>query len=241
MLNVHSLESFGTHEWPGIRFVVFLQWCMFKCIYCHNPDTIDLKWGKKMSIDEIVKKVLEVKPYFWAKWGVTISGWEPLIQAKELIPLFQKFKEEWIHTTIDTNWFPRNDSIKELIELTDLFLVDVKHINDSLHKQITGQGNTNTLKFIDHLKEQGKKLWVRYVLVPWYSDQEEYINQLWENFWEYPNIKRIEILPYHRLGEHKRKKLGWKYPLEGKEPPTTESINKTKQILEKYFDKVFIR
>lgn len=241
MLNYHSIESFGTHEWPGIRFVLFLQWCMFKCLYCHNPDTISLDWGKQINSDDVVAKILDMKSYFGKKWWFTVSGGEPMVQAKSLIELFQKLRQEKIHTAIDTNGFIWNDDVKNLVDLTDLFLVDMKHIDDNFHQKITGQSNLNTLKFIDYLKDNNKSMWIRYVLVPWYTDQEEYIRKLWEKLGGYKNIERIEILPYHRLWEHKWKELGWKYALEWVEPPTTDNINKTKEILERYFDKVFIR
>ena len=241
MLKYHSIESFWTHEWPWIRFVLFLQWCMFKCLYCHNPDTISMNWWKKISSDDVISKVLDMKGYFWKKWWFSVSGGEPMIQAKLLINLFQKLKKNKIHTAIDTNWFIWNDDVKSLIDITDLFLIDMKHIKDCFHKKITWQSNENTLTFINYLNKINKPVWIRYVLVPGYTDQEEYIKELWEKLRQYKNIERLEILPYHRLGEHKRKELGWEYELKGVEPPSTEKINNTKMILEKYFDKVFIR
>lgn len=241
MLKVHSLESFGTHEWPWIRFVVFLQWCMFKCIYCHNPDTIPLEGGNQMGIPEIVEKVINEKPYFWKTGGITMSWWEPLLQAKEIIPLFEELKKNWIHTTIDTNWFPWNDDVKRLVELTDLFLVDMKHINDTWHKKITTQSNNNTIKFIDYLEEKWKDIWLRYVLVPNYSDQVESLEDLGKKFWAYKCVNRIEILPYHTLWEYKWKELWWKYELEWTKAPTSEKVNESKEILEKYFENVYIR
>ncbi len=241
MLRVHSMESFWTHEGPGIRFVLFLQWCMFKCLYCHNPDTISFTWGNEISIEEITKKVLQVKPYFGKKWGFTVSWWEPLLQSKELIRLFEELKSKWIHIAVDTNWFIWNDDVKKVIELTDLFLVDIKHIDSKKHKEITTKPNTNTLKFIDYLESQNKDMWIRYVLVPWYTDQTRYIEQIGERFWNHKHIKRIEILPYHHLWVYKWEALWWEYKLKNVWYPSWENIEQTKAIFEKYFKKVLVR
>jgi len=241
MLRIHSIESFGTHEGPGIRFVLFLQGCFFKCLYCHNPDTISLEWGKMMSVEDIVKQVIQVKPYFRGKWGFTVSGGEPLIQAKELFPLFKKLKKEWIHIAVDTNWFWRNDDVKNLIPLVDLFLVDIKHINNDWHQKLTGKSNENILKFVDYLESIGKAMRIRYVLVTGWTDQEEYIKELGEKFWFYKNIERIEILPYHQLGVYKWKELWRKYWLEGIPSTKIEQAEEVKKQLEAYFKKVVIR
>ncbi|MDD3262683.1 MAG: pyruvate formate-lyase-activating protein [Candidatus Absconditabacteria bacterium] len=241
MLRIHSIESFGTHEGPGIRFVLFLQGCFFKCLYCHNPDTISLEGGKMMSVEDIVKQVIQVKPYFRGKGGFTVSGGEPLIQAKELFPLFKKLKKEGIHIAVDTNGFWRNDDVKNLIPLVDLFLVDIKHINNDWHQKLTGKSNENILKFVDYLESIGKAMRIRYVLVTGWTDQEEYIKELGEKFGFYKNIERIEILPYHQLGVYKWKELGRKYGLEGIPSTKIEQAEEVKKQLEAYFKKVVIR
>lgn len=241
MLKVHSVESFGTQEWPWIRFVIFLQWCFFKCIYCHNPDTIPLEWAKEMGNIEILKMIKNSIPYFWKKWGCTISGWEPLIQAKWLINLFKKLKEEKINTALDTNWYLRNDDVKELLTLTDIVLLDIKHINNDRHKKITWKDNTSVLNFLDYLEKTNKKTRIRYVLVPWYSDQAEYIEEIWKKYGKYNCIERLEILPYHRIWEYKWKEMGWKYKLEWTPPPSKQEIENAKILFKKYFTKVFVR
>ena len=164
-----------------------------------------------------------------------------MLQAKNIIPLFRKLKEHWINTTIDTNGYPRNQDVEELTKLTDLFLLDIKQMNNKRHKKITWQSNEHTLKFMDYLKERNKKIRLRYVLVPWYTDQEEYLHELWEKYKEYPNIERVEILPYHTLWEYKRKELWRKYELEWVKAPTKEKIDRAKWILEEHFTNVFIR
>lgn len=241
MLRVHSIESFGTHEGPGIRFVLFLQGCLFKCLYCHNPDTIPLDWGKLKSPEDILKQVIQVKPYFRGKGWFTVSGWEPLLQAKELLQLFKLLHQHHINIAVDTNWFPWNEDIKNLIPLVDLFLIDVKHINNTRHQKITWKSNENTLKFIEYLESQGKHIWIRYVLVPGYTDQPEYIEELGKKLSKYSVIERIEILPYHQLGVHKWKELGREYWLEGVHSAKIEQAEAAKLLLEKYFQKVVIR
>ena len=241
MLKVHSIESFGTHEGPGIRFVLFLQGCFFKCLYCHNPDTIPNTGWKTMDYEEIVKQVVQVKPYFGDKGWFTVSGGEPLIQAKELLPLFKKLKKEWINIAVDTNWFWRNDDVKNLIPFVDLFLVDIKHINNDWHQKLTWKSNENTLKFVEYLESVGKPMRIRYVLVSGWTDQEEYIHELGEKYWSYKNIERIEILPYHQLGVYKWKEMWWKYGLEGIPATKIEQAEEVKLLLEKRFDKVVIR
>jgi len=241
MLNVHSIESFWTHEGPGIRFVVFLQWCPFRCIYCHNPDTISITGGEQMIDNKIVQMVKEVKSYFGKKWWFTVSGGEPLLQAWSLIPLFKKLHYENVHIAVDTNGNIRNDDVEKLIELTDLFLVDIKHGDPKRHKKITGKDNRNVVKFLHYLEQHNKPVRIRYVLVPWYSDQEKYIKEMGKKYGSYNCIERIEILPYHTLGKYKRKELWWEYPLEWIATPTAHQINEVRILLEKYFDKVIVR
>lgn len=238
MLRVHSMESFGTHEGPWIRFIVFLQWCLFRCMYCHNPDTIPLEWGTMMKNEEILEKLENMKPYFKNEWGLTVSGGEPLLQAEGLISLFKKAKENGINTALDTNWYVWNNYVEELVEYTDVVLLDVKHINNTWHKKITGKTNDNTLKFLKYLNTKNKKVWIRYVFVPGYSDQEEYLKEFWERLSQYTCIERVEILPYHDLWVYKWKELWWKYPLEGVPMPTTEQLDHALNIFKKYFSYV---
>lgn len=241
MLRVHSVESFWTQDWPWIRFVVFLQWCIFRCIYCENADTISAIWWKEMEVEELVQQIKKNIPYFWTTWWCTVSWWEPLLQAKWLIPLFERLHDEGINTCLDTNGFPRDDDVKKLVDFTDYFMLDIKHINPEWHKKITWQDNAPVLRFLDFLESKNKKVRLRHVLVPWYSDQMEYIEEIWKRFWNYRCVERIEILPYHRLGEYKWKALWWTYPLDWVLPPSNEIVDQAKKILEKYFKKVMVR
>ncbi len=240
MLKVHSIETLGTYDGPGIRLVVFLQGCAFKCLYCANPDTITFEGGVPTTISEIVSKACNQKLFFGEKGGVTISGGEPLWQAKELVLLFRELKKEGINTCIDTNGNVFNDDVKNLIQNTDLILLDIKHINADWHKTITGTSNETTLKFAKHLKETNTPVWLRYVLVPGYSDQEEYMHEMGQYFKDYSNIEKLEIQPYHKLGVHKYEHLGMKYELEGVLENTLEQLTRAEEIFKQYFKEVII-
>lgn len=241
MLKIHSIETFWAHEWPGIRTVFFLQWCKFKCLYCHNPDTISAKWWKEISDTELLEIVEKNKIYFGKKWWVTVSGWEPLLQAKELISLFKKLKIGWFNTTIDTNWDILNDDVKELLKYSDLILLDIKHLDDEKHKILTWVSNKNVFKFLDYLENNNIKFRIRHVLVPTYTDDEEHIEALGKYLKDYKNLERLEILPYHTMWVFKWKELWMKYWLEWIEQPTKESIEKTVNILKKYIENVYVR
>jgi pyruvate formate lyase activating enzyme len=214
---------------------------MFKCLYCHNADTIPLTGGTEMTPKEIVQQVIHTKPYFGTSWWFTVSGGEPMLQAKDLIPLFQFLKQEGIHIAVDTNWFPWNDDVKALVELADLFLVDIKHIDDDMHKKLTSQSHQNTFAFIDYLQEKGKHMWIRYVLLSGWTDQAEYIQKIGKKYWSYSMIDRLEILPYHQLWVYKWKELGWEYGLEGVAPTSLDQAAQAKNLFEQWFKKVVIR
>ena len=240
MLNVHSFESLGTYDGPGIRLVVFLQGCNFKCLYCANPDTIECKGGTPTSAEEIVSMAKNQKPFFGKKGGLTFSGGEPLLQAKELIPVLKALKAEGFHVCVDTNGSVLNDFVKEALEYIDIVLLDVKQINDDRHRALVGQGNDKTLKLAQYLNEINKPVWLRYVLVPGYSDNEEDLNLLGKHFGGYENIEKLEIQPYHHLGAHKYDHLGWKYELEGVPSNTPEQLDAAYKVFKQYFKEVII-
>lgn len=240
MLKVHSIESLGTFDGPGIRLVVFLQGCNFSCSYCANPDTISLKGGKEMQTEEIVTMALNQKPFFGKRGGVTISGGEPLLQAAGILPLFRRLQEEGITTCIDTNGSVLHTSVKELMVYTDLVLLDIKHIEDTTHLAITGKSNQTTLEFAEYLKAKGIKVWLRYVLIPTLTDEKEALHRLGKRFASYENIEKLEIQPYHRLGAHKYKHLGMNYKLEDIKENTREQLKAAYAICSQYFKKVII-
>jgi len=240
MLRVHSFESLGTYDGPGIRLVAFLQGCNFKCLYCANADTIELKGGSETSAEEIVAMAKNQKPFFGKKGGLTFSGGEPLIQAKQLLPVVKALKEEGFHVCIDTNGSILNDDVKAVLEYVDIILLDIKHINKEQHQLLTGKSNEKTLAFVEYLHNINKPTWLRYVLVPGYSDNPEHLHQLGERFKHYSNIEKLEIQPYHELGAHKYEHLGWEYKLKGVPANTPQQLENAKNIFVDYFKEVVI-
>ncbi len=230
---IHSFESFGAVDGPGIRYVIFMQGCALKCKYCQNRDTWNLNGGMEYTSDELVAKVSRYKNYFAVSGGgVTVSGGEPLLQMNFLIEFFSKLKSLGIHTAIDTSGsFDITEDMKKLIDLTDLFLLDIKCINDEICKDLTGVSNKRELEFAKYLSKQGKDIWIRQVLVPGYTDKEEDLKDLKEFLSELNTVKKVEILPYHDLGKFKWIELGCKYELEGVPTATSEDVERAKQIL----------
>lgn len=234
--SIHSIETFGSVDGPGVRFVIFLKGCQMRCQYCHNPDT--WKMGEAdTSSEELLKKALRYRSYWGKKGGITVSGGEPLLQIDFVIDLFTRAKKLGIHTTIDTsgNPFTREEpffsKFQQLMEVTDLLLVDIKHIDDTCHLALTKQHNTNILDMLKYLDEIQKPVWIRHVLVPGINDQETYLIDLSKFIEQLHNVKRVEILPYHTLGVYKWKELGIPYELEGVDSPDKTAIEKAQTIL----------
>ena len=240
-IRVHSIESFGTHDGPGIRMVIFLQGCKFRCLYCHNPDTIPFDGGQFYKMEHLLRRAVSLKSYYGKEGGVTFSGGEPLIQSQQLIPLCKALKEENIHINIDTNGRVLNEYSKEILDnYADLVMLDIKHIDDDWHHKLTGLTNANTLKFAEYREKSGKPMWLRHVLVPGWNDQEEFLHSFGQYFKDYKTIQKVEIIPYHKLGIHKWKVMGWKYELEDVPENTPEQKERAYNILSQYFDNVKI-
>ena len=240
MIKVHSYESMGTYDGPGLRLVVFLQGCPFKCLYCANPDTISFDGGTPTETEEIVRMAVNQKPFFGRKGGVTFSGGEPTSQAQGLIPLVDKLHEEGIHICIDTNGGVWNSHVEELMSKVDLVLLDVKQMNLARHESLTGRSNARTLETAKWLEGNNKPFWLRYVLVPGLSDFEEDIRALGEHFKSYKMLQRVEILPYHTLGTHKYETMGVEYQLKDTKHNTPEQLDKAKTLFNEYFDCVIL-
>ena len=234
---IHSFESFGTVDGPGIRFVIFLQGCPLRCQYCHNPDTWG-EGGKEYTTEEVVAQALRYKNYFGADGGVTVTGGEPLVQIDFVIELFTLLKAKGLHTCVDTSGITFNehsqssvDKHKQLAAVTDLFMLDIKHIDDEACKKLTGKSNINTLAFAKALSEWQKPMWIRQVLVPGITDSNESLQRTRAFIDSLATVERVEVLPYHTLGVVKYEKLGMEYPLKDLEAPTKERVMQAKRIL----------
>lgn len=233
--HIHSTESFGAADGPGVRFIVFMQGCHMRCRYCHNPDTWKMDGGDEVTADEILKRALRFKPYWGKDGGITISGGEPLLQIDFVIELFKKAKELGINTCIDTagNPFTKEEpffsKFGELMKYTDLLLLDLKEINPARHKDLTGFDNSNIIEMAKYLSEINKPVWIRHVLVPEHSDFDEDLDALGDFIDTLSNVDRVEILPYHTLGKFKWENLGIPYTLESISPPSAERIENAKQ------------
>lgn len=229
---VHSIESFGTVDGPGIRFVLFLQGCHLQCKYCHNRDTWDVNGGKFKSLDDIFDKIMRYKNYIYPNGGVTMTGGEPLLQSKFIFELFKKLKEEGIHTCVDTSGsLPLTDDIKNVLSVTDLVLLDIKHIDDDKCKELVGVSNKLELDFAKYLSDNNIPIWIRQVLVPGYTDDENDLLKLRDFLNTLKTVEKVEILPYHNMGEFKWKKLGFSYPLEGVREANQADVDRAKKIL----------
>lgn len=235
---IHSIESCGTVDGPGLRYIVFTQGCLLRCQFCHNPDTWAIGSGKEMTVEEIIKDLTSYLPFIQASnGGITVSGGEPLLQLDFLLELFTECKKLGIHTTIDTSGgcYSQEETFQKklakVLELTDLILLDLKHINNEKHIKLTGKTNQHILEFARYLSEKNIPVWVRHVLVPGITDNSDDLQELKDFINELTNVEKIEVLPYHKLGVYKWKALGLRYPLEGVEPPTAETIQVANNIL----------
>ena len=240
LIKVHSYESMGTFDGPGLRLVVFLQGCNFRCLYCANPDTIAVKGGTATDPEEIVRMAINQKPFFGKRGGITFSGGEPTLQAEALLPLFHRLKEEGIHICLDSNGGLWNEHVEKLLKLTDLVLLDIKEFNLSHHQKLTGRSNEQTLHTAAWLEEHKRPFWLRYVLVPGYSDFEEDIRAMGQQLGSYQMIQKVEILPYHTLGVHKYEAMKQEYLLKGIKENTPEQIERAANLFKEYFKTVQI-
>lgn len=234
---VHSMVAGSVVDGPGIRHVIFLQGCQFKCLYCHNRDTWNLDAGSLYKVSELVEEVLAYATFMdKSSGGVTVSGGEALLQAPFVALLFEKLKNMGIHTCLDTNGFAQSqyypDVIDQLIDNTDLVMLDIKQMDDDKHVELAGVSNKTTFKFARYLSDRKQLTRIRYVLVPGYTDDEQDVRQLAEFVSSLNNIQLVELLPYHRMGKKKWTELGEAYPLDGLEPPSAASVARIKTILE---------
>ncbi len=239
---VHSLESFGSVDGPGVRFVVFMQGCSMRCKYCHNPETWNPQGGSTLyTPEELLKEALKYRTYWgkdMKKGGVTVSGGEPLLQIEFVTEFLKLLKKKGVHTAIDTSGQPFSEDgnflekFDELLKYTDLVLLDLKHFESDAHKSLTGFDNSNIFKMAKYLSDKKVPMWIRHVLVPGITSDEEHLKNLKSFIDTLESVEKVEVLPYHTLGLFKWEKLGIKYPLEGVKTPTAEEVKKAKEILE---------
>ncbi len=234
---IHSIESFGTVDGPGIRFVVFFQGCPMRCLYCHNPDTWRMTDGQRMTVEEILAQFRKNKA-FYQKGGITATGGEPLMQLDFLTALFEAAKAEGVHTCLDTSGitFRPEDAeltarFDRLMDVTDLIMLDLKQVLPERHRALTGQSNENILAFARYASEKGKRLWIRHVVVPGWTDDEESLTALGRFMAELKSVKALDVLPYHTLGVRKYQELGVKYPLEGVEPLEQKDAERAREVI----------
>ncbi len=234
---IHSIETFGSVDGPGIRFIIFLKGCMLRCKYCHNADTWDHHSDDVRSADEILDFAERYRGYWGDEGGITVSGGEPLLQVDFLIELFSKAKERGINTCIDTALQPFSreepffSKFKELMKYTDLLLVDIKHIDREEHIKLTGLPNDNILDGMRFLSDIAKPIWIRHVLVPGFTDNDDYLHRTRQFIETLSNVEKVEVLPYHSMGQHKFEALGIPYPLPDVKSPTSERVANADNIL----------
>lgn len=241
---IHSLESCGTVDGPGLRYVVFTQGCPMRCQYCHNPDTWEINAGREISVGEIIQE-FEQKRSFYKNGGITVTGGEPLLQMDFLIELFTEAKKRNIHTCVDSSGIVFNKAssafltkLDHLIELTDLFLLDIKHINSDEHRKLTGHPNENIIAFARYLDQKNADMWIRHVVVPTITFNKVYLRETGRFIGSLKNVKTVEVLPYHTMGVTKYKQLGIDYPLEGIEPLSKDDLAQAKRWLAKGIQEV---
>lgn len=237
LANVHSIETFGSVDGPGLRYVLFLKGCHLRCVFCHNADTWNPYSKDQRTADEILDNAERYRSYWGNEGGITVSGGEPLLQIDFLLELFEKAKQRNIHTCIDTagepftkegEWF---DKFKLLMNYTDLLLVDIKQIDREKHIRLTGKLNDNILEMFQYLSSINKPVWIRQVLVPGWTDDIEDLKKTRKFIETLRNVKKIEVLPYHTMGAYKWEKLGMEYPLKGVTSPDSDSVELADKVL----------
>lgn len=230
---LHSIETFGSVDGPGVRFIAFLSGCTMRCKYCHNPDTWQMK-GEKIEARDLLKKALRYKAYWKNNGGITVSGGEPMLQCEFVTEFFELAKKEGIHTTLDTSgqpWDKNDKKFEKLLEVTDLVILDIKETDDYAHRELTGHSNKNIIEFAQHLSEIGEPMWIRHVLVPGLTDRKESLEELKKLINSLKTVEKTEILPYHTFGIHKWEKLGIEYELKDIKPPTKEETYAAERLL----------
>lgn len=211
--NIHSIQSLGAVDGPGLRYLIFMQGCPLRCVYCHNPDTWEFGVGEKIEVDELVRKALRFKPYWKDKGGVTVSGGEPLLQSDFVAEFFEKLQKEGVHTALDTSGIGKLSDAEKVLENTDLVLCDLKFLDKESYAKNCRADFDNVQKFLSLTSMKGIPLWIRHVVVPGMTDDIDYLRAVKAKAESYPNFEKLEFLPFHKLGENKYEKMGIEFPL----------------------------
>jgi len=232
---IHSIDTFGTVDGPGIRFVLFMQGCALQCQFCHNPDTWDTSIGRHVTVDDIIAEIEPYVNYYRnSGGGITVTGGEPTLQAPFVAELFKRVKERFgLHTALDSSGFCEPRNAEELMKHTDLVLLDLKQMNEKKHVVLTSQSNERILRFAAYLTEIEKPIWIRHVLIPGITDDYEDLSALGQFVGKMKSVEKVELLPYHRMGVYKWQQLGREYPLEGVPSPTDQEVARARQIIDK--------
>lgn len=232
---IHSFETFATADGPGIRFVLFMQGCPLRCMYCHNPDSWKMTDGTVVTIDGIMDEILKYRDFLdTSRGGLTVSGGEPLLQREFVTALFARCREEGIHTALDTSGYVTGDMPDGLLDVTDLVLLDLKCADEQLHRELTGVSAEPIQRFARHLSDTGKKMWVRHVLVPGVTDDDALLERLAGFISTLSGVELVEILPFHTMGEYKWDALGYPYRLRGVTPPSPERVQNAIDIMRRH-------
>ncbi len=231
---IHSIDTFGTVDGPGIRFVLFMQGCALQCQFCHNPDTWDTGTGKVVTVEDILSEIEKYLPYYRRSGGgITVTGGEPTLQAGFVTQLFSECKRRWgLHTTLDSSGFCEPDHVKALMEVTDLVLLDLKQMNPEKHEMLTSRGNDRILKFAASLSEWNKPMWIRHVVIPGVTDDSNDLRALGAFVGGLQGVEKLELLAYHRMGVFKWQQLGREYPLDGVPTPTEQEMKRAYRFIE---------
>ncbi|MEL7353794.1 MAG: pyruvate formate-lyase-activating protein [Cyanobacteria bacterium J06560_5] len=231
---IHSVETCGTVDGPGIRFVIFTQGCLLRCQYCHNPDTRDLKGGKLVTVDELIEEIARYRTYMRASGGgVTISGGEPLLQPEFVREIFRRCQSRGIHTTLDTSGFPDFKRSQPVLDHTDLVLLDIKSFDPHTYHRLTSVSIEPTLHFAGYLSSLGKPMWVRFVLVPGLTDDVDNIVGVAKFVKSLKSVEKVEVLPFHQMGQYKWEAMGYDYPLKETPTPTPAQVQQAVDIFSK--------
>jgi pyruvate formate lyase activating enzyme len=232
---IHSVETCGTVDGPGIRFVIFTQGCLLRCLYCHNPDTRDPHQGQEVTVDQLMEEIQKYRSYMtYSDGGVTISGGEPLLQPEFVREVFRRCQALGIHTALDTSGFPDFNRSKPVLDYVDLVLLDIKSFDPQTYHRVTSVAIEPTLHFARYLDEIGKRTWVRFVLVPGLTDAPDNVEGLARFVSSLTCVEKVEVLPFHQMGEYKWQQMGYEYQLKEVNPPSEEQVQATVAIFQKY-------